>query len=366
MLNSISIRREAFTKEHPQNFPSGWYAVAYSRELPRGRILSRRLMDQGIVVYRTESGVLVATLAHCPHLGGHFGHGGTVVGEGIRCPYHGFCFDTKGVCVSTTSYAKKIPNIRTTTFTVSEIDAIIYVYFDVLGRDPHWNIPTCETHNWSDISFQTRVIRLQNFQDLAENLVDIGHFATVHRYTETQLRKPFVADGPSFRVGYAATVDYATSVSNRLLSRLRISRTPFENEITAFGLGYARVEVIIPLYRLQYRVYVLTTPISDGLYELRTALSVKLFPDAQDFDRWTIKVARRLFSSFALAVLSYRFHRVELPDDLMMLENKKYLEKPGLVSGDGPFALVRRWARQFYVGCDNSAFDGVGAGKQDL
>lgn len=359
----VSIQTEAFTQVRSVSFPSGWYAVAYSRELPRGQILTRRLMDLEIVVYRTESGVVVAILAHCPHLGGHFGHGGEIIGECIRCPYHGFCFDTKGTCVSTTSYAKKVPNIRATAFPVSEINDIVYVHFDKWGRGPHWNIPACETHDWSPLAFQTRVIRLQKFQDLAENLVDVGHFATVHRYTEAQIRKPFVVDGPSFTVGYAATVDYATSASNKFLNRLRISRTPFENEIIAFGLGYARVEVTIPLYRLQYRVFVLTTPIAGGLYELRTALSVKLFPDSQNFDRWMMRVLRKMLSPVALAMLSYRFHRVELPDDLKMLENKMYLEKPGLVSGDGPFALVRRWAKQFYV--DNEMATSFKGGDQD-
>lgn len=340
---------ERIAHELPINFPSGWYAVAYSRELPCGRILTRRLMDQEIVVYRTESGVVVVTLAHCPRLGGHFGHGGIVLGECIRCPYHGFCFDTNGICVSTTSYAKKVPGIRGTGFAVRELNAIVYAYFDQSGREPSWEIPACDTHQWSKISCRTRVIRLEKFQDLTENLVDIGHFETVHRYSEARIRKPFVADGPSFSVGYAATVDYAASVSNRFLNKLRISGMPFENEIIVFGLGYARVEVTIPRYALQYRIFVLTTPIANGLYELRTALSVKLFPYARYFDRWWMRLFREIISSVLLAAISYRFNHVELPDDLRLLENKKYLDKPGLVSGDGPFALVRRWAKQFYV-----------------
>ena len=90
-------------------FPAGWFAVGFSHELARGQMLSRQCMGQQVVLFRTQSGVACAVDAYCPHLGAHFGHGGTVLGEVIRCPFHGFCFDQRGVCVATGYGAKPPP-----------------------------------------------------------------------------------------------------------------------------------------------------------------------------------------------------------------------------------------------------------------
>ncbi len=41
-------------------------------------------------------------------------------------------------------------------------------------------------------------------------------------------------------------------------------------------------------------------------------------------------------------------HHVVVFSQLNIWENKRYLEKPLLVKGDGPFMKLRRWYKQFY------------------
>src|SRR5262249_42051722 len=53
--------------------PTGWFAIAFARELTPGTVLSRTMMGRELVVYRTESGKIVVMDAHCPHLGAHLG-----------------------------------------------------------------------------------------------------------------------------------------------------------------------------------------------------------------------------------------------------------------------------------------------------
>ena len=36
--------------------------------------------------------------AFCPHMGAHLGFGGEVVGNSIKCPFHGWSFDREGKC----------------------------------------------------------------------------------------------------------------------------------------------------------------------------------------------------------------------------------------------------------------------------
>src|SRR5579872_3402044 len=74
--NSVLVQRKP---GHSQDqgrglpgFPSGWFAVGFSRELARGKILSRQFMGHQLVLFRAQSGTACAVDAYCPHLGAHF------------------------------------------------------------------------------------------------------------------------------------------------------------------------------------------------------------------------------------------------------------------------------------------------------
>ncbi|WP_078630554.1 Rieske 2Fe-2S domain-containing protein [Streptomyces roseochromogenus] len=67
-------------------YPNGWFALAYSSELPRRKVLRRRLMGEDVVLYRTTRGTPRAVGAHCPHLGAHLGHGGRSRGRISSAP----------------------------------------------------------------------------------------------------------------------------------------------------------------------------------------------------------------------------------------------------------------------------------------
>ena len=70
--------------------PSGWFAVALSRELPAGHAIPARIGNQDLVAWRDESGALRAASAWCPHLGAHLGYLGRVRGQTLVCGFHGF------------------------------------------------------------------------------------------------------------------------------------------------------------------------------------------------------------------------------------------------------------------------------------
>lgn len=51
-------------------------------------------------MWRGSSGKAYVADAYCPHLGAHLGVCGTVQGENVECPYHGWEFSGKnGMCV---------------------------------------------------------------------------------------------------------------------------------------------------------------------------------------------------------------------------------------------------------------------------
>ena len=93
-------------------YPNGWYVLANSQDVIKGQILSKKLAGKELVVFRTDSGKISVSDAYCPHMGGHFGYGGSVEGETIKCPFHHFCFDTDGTCTSTGYGTKPSPKLR--------------------------------------------------------------------------------------------------------------------------------------------------------------------------------------------------------------------------------------------------------------
>ena len=96
----------------PLPIPNGWFAVAWSRELHAGDVRPIHYFGQDMVLFRTRSGQARVLDAFCPHLGAHLGYGGRVMGETVRCPFHGWQYDgTTGDCVHI-PYCEKIPPPR--------------------------------------------------------------------------------------------------------------------------------------------------------------------------------------------------------------------------------------------------------------
>jgi phenylpropionate dioxygenase-like ring-hydroxylating dioxygenase large terminal subunit len=82
----------------PVAIAKGWHPVAYEKELRVGRPLGVRLMDTPIALFRTVSGP-AALIDRCPHRNVPLS-GGTVCGDALACPYHGWSFDAAGRCVA--------------------------------------------------------------------------------------------------------------------------------------------------------------------------------------------------------------------------------------------------------------------------
>ena len=88
--------RRATVNRYPFPMPFGWFQVG----VPGG---PRRRRDQGALLLRPPPRGVArrARRAHvmdafCPHLGAHLGHGGTVEGCELVCPFHGWKFDAEG------------------------------------------------------------------------------------------------------------------------------------------------------------------------------------------------------------------------------------------------------------------------------
>ena len=125
--------------------PTGWYMVGTSDELKPGAVLTRKYFGTELVLFRTEKGVFRASDPFCPHLGAHLGQG-SVCGEELKCPFHGFRFDTDGNCTGTPYPGGRPPRKASLRlYPTRELNGMLLAFYDALGREPTWEAPELDT-----------------------------------------------------------------------------------------------------------------------------------------------------------------------------------------------------------------------------
>jgi len=319
-------------------YPSGWYALAFSAELARERLVVRPFVGRELVLFRTRSGRACAMDAYCPHLGAHFGHGGTVEGEILRCPFHGFCFDPSGRCVATGYATKPPPNACIETWPLREVNGMLLVYHGAEGT-PSWEVPALDWSGWS-APFYRRFVLHAHPQETTENSVDLGHFAYVHGYRSVRMQRDVVTDGPYLSTAYTAR--RAAPLLGRLSPALEVD---FEFETHIHGLGYSQVDVLVRGFDVRARMWVLPAPIDAERISLYLAASGDGSADAAH--AWLRPIPGRLRAALIgrglLAALA-----ADARQDFDIWQNKRYLHPPALAQGDGPIGKYRTWATRFY------------------
>ncbi|MEU9078102.1 Rieske 2Fe-2S domain-containing protein [Kitasatospora sp. NPDC048538] len=321
----------------PLPYPSGWFCVGRVRDLPPGRVRTARLMGEDVVLYRTGRGVVRAIGPHCPHLGAHFGAGGTVRGEELVCPFHGFAFGLDGSCTGAPDGA--LLRAGLTGRHLCERDGALFVWSGPDDGPPTWQLPPpvgVRPRAW----WSGEV--LSHPQEVMENSVDFRHVAVLHGLDTRETAPPEV-DGPLFTVHQRTTTRFPG-----------LGAVALDQPVTLAGLGMMRLVAELPELGATLRVWVLPTPVGPWRTRVRfavatgstggTAGTVDLTGGASGpFSGLVSGAADRLASWVALQA-SVRIIKQDRP----VLAHKRYLAQPRLVPGERSIGLFRRWARQFY------------------
>lgn len=290
-----------------------------------------------MVMFRDADHVPVVMDAYCPHMGAHMGRGGDLVDGTIRCPFHHFCFDSSGACVST-PYKKRLPRARARVWPTMERNGLVLCWHDEAGGEPSFDIPRLQPDGYEPFETKTFEPLRSHPQETTENSVDLGHLSVVHGYTDIEVLKPLRTDGPYL------TARYAMSRENPFLPMLPKIRAEFE--VHALGLGYSFVEVEVADLGLRSRHYVLPTPMDGERIELRVAAAIRL-----DRPREMSKVLGILPGKMARRIVSevvFRNYVSDVSQDFVIWENKRYMQPAALAEGDGPVGPYRKWCKQFY------------------
>ena len=314
--------------------PTGWFQIGWSTDIQVGDVKPLRYFGHDLVAYRTESGRLVVLNAYCEHLGAHMGHGGTVAGDDIRCPFHGWQWSPEGrnTCIPYQKATNRVRRIGT--WSTAERDGIMYLWHDAEGREPQYDVPsifdlfpTCGTaddyHELGEAGcFQSDELPIHP-QYAAENGVDFAHFKYVHRADElpTVVHREF------------GDIDFKTELALNFKRRgadgaYELVEGHTRASLLGLGLGFSHADGVGSICSLTA-----VTPVDDEHSIVRfSAWASK--EDGEDETR----VAKRQRNAVG-----------QLKADIAIWEHQRYTEPPGLATAEAAgFRDIRQWARRFY------------------
>jgi len=160
-----------------------WQVAAFTHEVVGGQLFARRICDEPVVLYRAQDGRPVALEDKCAHRFAPLSKG-ALVGDTLRCGYHGLCYDTTGKCVQIPGQDHVPSKARVRAFPVIEKYRLVWIWLGDPERadsarvpDVHW----LDDPAWVAAEGYHRIAA--NYRLLNDNLLDLSHETYVHTRT---------------------------------------------------------------------------------------------------------------------------------------------------------------------------------------
>jgi phenylpropionate dioxygenase-like ring-hydroxylating dioxygenase large terminal subunit len=161
---------------------NAWYVAAWSDDLAEGKLLSRTIMKEPIVLYRKADGQVAALQDRCPHRFAPLSMGKVVGGERLQCPYHGLEFDAAGACALNPHGANIPSRLRVRSYAVTEKHKAIWIWMGErapdLAKVPDFsvldNVPDAHATKRDRITIKA------NYELIIDNLLDLSHTSFLH------------------------------------------------------------------------------------------------------------------------------------------------------------------------------------------
>lgn len=327
--------------------PTGWFQVAWSDEIGIGDVHTMKYFGQEMIAWRAESGALTVMNAYCEHLGAHLGFGGTVHGEVLQCPFHGWQWNQQGrnVCIPYEDRPNRGRRIKT--YPVVERNESVYIWHDIENRDPFFEAPDIFASFGDDSTIADYYPQQRLFEQghemhpqyVLENGVDFAHFKYVHGTPINPIFTRHDFDEPVSYVDFTITFEGDDAQ--------KIEDVGSGVEAINGGLGIA---VTKSWGMIDNRTISAITPVDDSTSDVRFMVYIgRPKGEVRNPDRAWVKA-----EEFGLEVIR------QFRQDIHIWAHQRYSDPPALSSSElKGFSAIREWAKKFYP-------DGKGGSAAEL
>ncbi len=177
-----------------------WMPIAGVSEFDGRSTKPVRLLGEDLVLYKDLSGGYGLVDRRCAHRRADLAYG-MVEQHGLRCNYHGWCFNQTGQCVSQPFEDTCFPErnakdrVRIKAYPVEQKGGMLWAY---LGPQPAPLLPDWEAFSWPDGFVQVVISEVPcNWFQCQENSIDPVHFEWMHENWGKRLRTGDTTLGPT-------------------------------------------------------------------------------------------------------------------------------------------------------------------------
>ena len=159
---------------------NSWYVAAWSDDVGCLEPLSRTIIGEPVVLYRTPDNKIAALEDRCAHRRMPLSLGRITNDGCLICPYHGLTYDSKGTCVHIPGQ-ESTDQIRIRSYPVEERAGMVWIWMGPPNKANQEDIFDCswlEHPGWHS----SRLYRhaKANYLLLNDNLADLLHVAYLH------------------------------------------------------------------------------------------------------------------------------------------------------------------------------------------
>lgn len=157
-----------------------WQPIELSENVELNAAIPVKVLGEELTLYRGASGALHLVGGRCAHRRTLL-HTGWIVGEEIRCIYHGWQFDSTGACVNRPAETDTgMPRTKIAGYPVKEYQGLVFAYLGE-GEAPEFDLPRKLLTERDDVVVANGMERWDNnwFQQV-ENSMDAVHVSFVH------------------------------------------------------------------------------------------------------------------------------------------------------------------------------------------
>ncbi|MRW89793.1 Rieske 2Fe-2S domain-containing protein [Duganella sp. FT80W] len=161
-----------------------WYMTAWDNEVGGEALFQRTLLDESVLLFRDDDGVIQAISNRCPHRFAPL-HLGKRVANGVQCAYHGLQFNGGGKCIHNPHGDGKVPAAATVkSYPVIEKFSAIWIWMGDEDKADVALLPDFSCMDPEVFYVGKRYLHARaNYVLETDNIMDLSHIQYLHPST---------------------------------------------------------------------------------------------------------------------------------------------------------------------------------------